>query len=153
MTVKLMTEHNLELLSLTGGCTCLSESTLVKLPHCCKSHVTAHILTKRAMMALDRSPKIFVLKALLLSIVMVENHVTSKQQQWRIPLKNPSIQVRFVCLIFPIILVRLAWGLKQIPEKIQQHAQCMRLSDKDLVKKLLTSNRKIDEISKFLYFQ
>ena len=32
----------LEILSLKGGCTCLSESTLVKMPHCWKSHVTAH---------------------------------------------------------------------------------------------------------------
>ena len=34
MTVKLLTEHNLELPSLTGGCTVLSESILVKLTHC-----------------------------------------------------------------------------------------------------------------------
>ena len=31
MTVKLLTEHHLEFLSLNGGCTGLSESTLVKL--------------------------------------------------------------------------------------------------------------------------
>ena len=43
MTVKLLTEHNLELLSLKGGCTGSSESTLVKMPQCLKSHVTAHI--------------------------------------------------------------------------------------------------------------
>ena len=70
MTVKLMTEQHLEFLSLKGGCTGLSESmlakchifgnhmshfiqldhddissesTLVKMPHCWKSHVTAHI--------------------------------------------------------------------------------------------------------------
>ena len=42
-TVKLLTEHNLEFLSFTGGCTGLSESTLVKLPHCWKSHVMAHL--------------------------------------------------------------------------------------------------------------
>ena len=30
MTVKLLTEHHLEFLSLKGGCTGLSESTLVK---------------------------------------------------------------------------------------------------------------------------
>ena len=41
MTVKLLTEHHLEFLSLKGGCTGLSESTLVKMPHCWKSHVTA----------------------------------------------------------------------------------------------------------------
>ena len=41
MTVKLLTEHNLEFLSLKGGCTGSSESTLVKMPHCWKSHVVA----------------------------------------------------------------------------------------------------------------
>ena len=43
MIVKLLTEHQLEFLSLTGGCTGSSESTLVKIPHCWKSHVTAQI--------------------------------------------------------------------------------------------------------------
>ena len=40
MIVKLLTEHHLAFLSLTGG---WSESTLVKMPHCWKSHATAHI--------------------------------------------------------------------------------------------------------------
>ena len=43
MTVKLLTEHNLEFLNLKGGCTCSSESTLVKMPHCWKSHIAAQI--------------------------------------------------------------------------------------------------------------
>ena len=43
MTVKLLTEHHLEILNLKGGCTGSSESTLVKMPHCWKSHVTVHI--------------------------------------------------------------------------------------------------------------
>ena len=43
MIVKLLTEHNLELLSLKGGCTGSSESTHVKMPHCWKSHVVAHM--------------------------------------------------------------------------------------------------------------
>ena len=43
MTVKLLTEQHLEFLSLKGGWAGLSESTLVKMPHCWKSHVTAHI--------------------------------------------------------------------------------------------------------------
>ena len=41
MSVKLLTEHHLEFLDLTGGCTGSSESRLVKMPHCWKSHVTA----------------------------------------------------------------------------------------------------------------
>ena len=44
MSVKLLTEHHLEFLSLKGGCTDSSESTFVKMPHCWKSHVTAHLL-------------------------------------------------------------------------------------------------------------
>ena len=43
MSVKLLTEHNLELLGLTGGYTGCSESTLVKMPHCWKSRVVAHL--------------------------------------------------------------------------------------------------------------
>ena len=42
MSVKLLTEQYLEFLSLKGGCRGSSESTLVKMPHCWKSHVTAH---------------------------------------------------------------------------------------------------------------
>ena len=43
MSVKLLTEHQLEFLSLLGGCTGSSESTLVKMPHCWKSHVVAQM--------------------------------------------------------------------------------------------------------------
>ena len=46
MTVKLLTEHHLEFLSLKGGCTDSSESALIKMPHCWKSNVMAHILYK-----------------------------------------------------------------------------------------------------------
>ena len=44
VAVKLLTEHHLEFLSLKGGCTGSSESTLVNLPHFWKSHVTAYLL-------------------------------------------------------------------------------------------------------------
>ena len=44
MSVKLLTEHHLQFLSLKGDCTGFSESTFVKMPHCWKSHVVAHIL-------------------------------------------------------------------------------------------------------------
>ena len=43
MSVKLLTEHLLEVISLKGDCICSSESTPVKMPHCWKSHVTAHM--------------------------------------------------------------------------------------------------------------
>ena len=53
MTVKLLTEHNLEFLSLTGGCTRSSEATLFKMPHCWKSYVVAHILFSYMGIGLD----------------------------------------------------------------------------------------------------
>ena len=43
MSVKLLTEHRLEFLSLKGGCTGSSESTLVKMSHCWKSHVVGQL--------------------------------------------------------------------------------------------------------------
>ena len=43
MSVKLLTEHHLEFLSLKGGCRGSSQLTLVKMPHCWKSHVGAHL--------------------------------------------------------------------------------------------------------------
>ena len=44
MSVKLLTEHHFEILSLKGGCTGSSKSTLVKMSHCRKSHVAAQCL-------------------------------------------------------------------------------------------------------------
>ena len=44
MILKLQTEHNLEFLSLKGGCRGSSESTLVRMSHCWKSHATAKII-------------------------------------------------------------------------------------------------------------
>ena len=46
MTVTLLTEHHFEFLRLTGGCTGLSESTPIKMPHCAKSHVATHFWMK-----------------------------------------------------------------------------------------------------------
>ena len=43
MSIKLLTEHYLEFLSLRGGCKGLSESIHVKMPHCWKSHVAVQI--------------------------------------------------------------------------------------------------------------
>ena len=45
MTVKLLTEHPLEFLSLKGGCTGSSESTLFKMSNCLKSHAAAHLIS------------------------------------------------------------------------------------------------------------
>ena len=43
MTVRLLSEHHLEFLSLKGGCPGPSGSVLVRVPHCWKSHATAHM--------------------------------------------------------------------------------------------------------------
>ena len=43
MSFKLLAEIHSEFLRLKGDCTCSSESTVVKIPHCWKSHVTAHM--------------------------------------------------------------------------------------------------------------
>ena len=42
MIVKLLTERHLEFLGLKGGCTGSSESTLVKMSNCWKSHALAN---------------------------------------------------------------------------------------------------------------
>ena len=52
LSVKLLTEHDLEFLSLKGGCKGLSESTLVKAPHCWKSHAVAHLSLRKIVIIL-----------------------------------------------------------------------------------------------------
>ena len=54
MSVKLLTEHHLEFLSVRGGCKGSSLSTLVKMPHCWKSHVAAHIKLSEAILCKDQ---------------------------------------------------------------------------------------------------
>ena len=55
MIVKLLTEHVLEFLSLKGVCTGSSESTLVKVPRCWKSHAMAQMLLPFSQMQINRS--------------------------------------------------------------------------------------------------
>ena len=63
-------------------------------------------------------------------LITVENNVTSKQQQWRIPLNNPSINTDQICMGFKA----------DTPENESKRAIVSDFLDKDLVKKLLTSN-------------
>ena len=51
MIVKLLTEHHLEFLSLKGGCRASSESILVKMSNCWKSHVKAQMLVSHTFKA------------------------------------------------------------------------------------------------------
>ena len=48
MIFRPLTEHHLEFLNLKGGYIGSSESTLIKMPHCWKSHAMAHILVAYA---------------------------------------------------------------------------------------------------------
>ena len=58
MIVKLLTEHHLEFLSLTGGCRGASESTLVKMSNCWKSHAAdQNILGKTTDLQTVQFPK------------------------------------------------------------------------------------------------
>ena len=47
MIVKLLAKHHLEFLSLKGGCRGSSESTLVKMSNCWKSHALAQMINDR----------------------------------------------------------------------------------------------------------
>ena len=68
--------------------------------------------------------------------------MTSKRQQWRIPLKTVDSGQTFVDI--SVNTGRICTRLEaDTPGKWQQQAHCMRLTDKTLVKKLLTGNRKI----------
>ena len=49
MIVKLLTEHHLKFLSFRGGCRGSSESTLVKMSNCWKSHAAAQIYNLTAV--------------------------------------------------------------------------------------------------------
>ena len=64
MSVKLQTEHHLEFLGLTGGCTGSSEYTNVKIPHCWKSSIMAHLLITRGLNLLSFPGKNIVFKIL-----------------------------------------------------------------------------------------
>ena len=85
MIVKLLTEHHLEFLSLKGGCRGSSESTLVKMQHCWKSRVTAHITValvmrfsrklwhKGGLYVLSINMYVYLSVILLLSIIMLKS--------------------------------------------------------------------------------
>ena len=57
MIVRLLTEHQLEFLSLKGGCRGAYESTLVKMSNCWKSHATAQLLSSLPGSASTSVPK------------------------------------------------------------------------------------------------
>ena len=58
MTAKQPTKHHLEFLSLKVCCTGSSESTLVKIPHCWKSHVGTHFIFSGSVPVSGSSSKV-----------------------------------------------------------------------------------------------
>ena len=67
LIVKLLTEHHLASLSLKSICTGLSESTHVKIPHCWKSHVAAHMDPNTECAHLEHKPTHLLNNSILLS--------------------------------------------------------------------------------------
>ena len=57
MSVKLLTEHRLEFVSLKGGCIGSSESTLVRMPHCVAAQFMIYWLRADAYDTLGTSDK------------------------------------------------------------------------------------------------
>ena len=55
MIVKLLTEHQLEFLSLKGGCRGSSESTLVKMSNCWKFHVAAQFCLSKLVVLFQQT--------------------------------------------------------------------------------------------------
>ena len=74
MSVKLLTEQCLELLSLQGGCPGLSEATLVKMPHCWKSRVTAQMSVSMAAAGMIiQTPTFFIFDPLIKENVLFKH--------------------------------------------------------------------------------
>ena len=69
MIVKVLTEHHLEFLSLKGGCRASSESTLVKMSNCWKSHAAAHLVISSYMSYIDQDIEVPSLIMLLTMFV------------------------------------------------------------------------------------
>ena len=74
-------------------------------------------------------------------MIVAEKHITSKQQWW-IQLKN--VDSGKTSFDISVNTGQILMGFEEdTPAKLHQHAHHMRLLDKDLVKKLLTSNQDI----------
>ena len=73
MSVKLLTEHHLEFLSLKGDYTGSSESTLVKIRHCWKSHVAAQLCGPLFLI----HQLTFLQSGVILSIQFLLNHFST----------------------------------------------------------------------------
>ena len=70
MIVKLLTEHRLEFLRLKGGCTFSPESSLVKMLHCWKSHVSAQMYIIRLWLIVQIYTKSLVISYTVCYIIV-----------------------------------------------------------------------------------
>ena len=96
MSVKLLAEHLLEVLSLKGGSTCSSESTLVKMPHCWKSHVTALFICFTGFGKKERT--------MTHCLQIVEPRCLIRCTNWLLTIKMLSIRVRFIDIVVSCML-------------------------------------------------
>ena len=85
MSVKLLTEHLFEVLSLKGGCTGSSESTLVKMPHCWKSYAMAQLLYQveftKGLYAFQGQTWMFVWASMGSAILSQQNMLSSSMMR------------------------------------------------------------------------
>ena len=79
MIVKLLTEHHLEFLSLTGGCGGSSESTLVKMSNCWKSQSTAHIIILCARIKVNQ-PALLIFPIKMVAKLVLHNETRTKHR-------------------------------------------------------------------------
>ena len=82
MILRLLAKHHLEFLSLKGGCTGSSESTLVKLPHCWKSHVKVHLYLniKNIFLKCDCFSEFFKMRLLIYSKTCVKRPLSKRSK-------------------------------------------------------------------------
>ena len=106
MTVKLLTLQHLEILSLKGGFTGSSESTLVIMHHCWKSHVTAHIISLRQSLLASHLYINSLLQSLLAS--------HKKRQMEKINLKFIDTSSKFGHGRFQTIVEKKAFMVRKI---------------------------------------
>ena len=96
----LLTEHHLEFLSLKGGCTGSSESTLVKMTHCWKSHVAAQM---KILMVCFKSPSALSLQDYFIFLYSEQRQFTETLSSLFIRCSMPGVvlivSIPDICLL------------------------------------------------------
>ena len=84
MTVQLLTEYHVELLGLNAACTSSFESTLVKIPHCWKSHIAAHISRTNSTSATKTAKRneLVCMKFYFSSLIPSRKHLGQHMRIW-----------------------------------------------------------------------